>query len=82
MYELGWPNAIGLDEVAAALKDLALKSDRKIHVVTIGWGMHGVWTLPLKFRGGGYQVTFSHQWIHSEWQRDDLREIMKTGRVS
>jgi len=81
VYELGWPNAIGLDEVAAALKDLALKSDRKIHVVTIGWGMHGVWTLPLKFRGGGYQVTFSHQWIHSEWQRDDLREIMKTGRV-
>lgn len=80
-YELGWPSAIGIDEVASALKDIALKSDKKIHVVTIGWGMHGVWTLPLKFRAGGYPVTFLHDWIHSEWQRENLREIMKTSRV-
>ena len=81
VYELGWPNAIGIDEVASTLKDISLKSDRKIHVVTIGWGMHSVWTLPLVLRGSGHQITFYHGWIQSEWQRENLREIMKTSRV-
>ncbi|NDD64351.1 MAG: hypothetical protein EBZ36_10280 [Acidobacteria bacterium] len=80
-YERGWANAIGIDEVASALKDISLRSDKRLHVVTIGWGMHSVWTLPLKFRGTSYPITFYHDWIMSEWQRENLREILKTTRV-
>lgn len=80
-YETGWGNAIGMKEVATAIEDIALHSDKKIHIVTIGWGMPGVWNLPLLLRDRGLPISFYHEWIHNESQLVKLKEIMKTSRV-
>jgi hypothetical protein len=80
-YELGWASSIGLTEVVNALEKIALHSDKKLYVVTIGWGMNGPWTLPLRLRDSKYPIALYHTWIHSDWQRAELREVMKNNRL-
>jgi hypothetical protein len=80
-YETGWASGIGVREIANELENIALHSSKGLYVVTTGWGSHGSWTLPLYMKNTKQRITFYHSWIHSQWQRDKLKDIMKNNRL-